>query len=29
MFVFWAYVAIPLIWAIYRTFGNIMALFTG
>lgn len=26
---FWAYVTIPLIWAIYRTFGNIMALFTG
>lgn len=29
MFLFWAYVAIPLVWAIYRTFGNIMALFTG
>lgn len=26
---FWAYVAIPLVWAIYRTFGNIVALFTG
>lgn len=29
MVLFWAYVAIPLIWAIYRTFGNIAALFTG
>lgn len=26
---FWAYVTIPLIWALYRTFGNIVALFTG
>ena len=26
---FWAYVAIPLVWAIYRTFGNIAALFGG
>ena len=29
MVLFWAYVTIPLIWAIYRTFGNIAALFTG
>jgi hypothetical protein len=26
---FWGYVTIPLIWALYRTFGNIAALFTG
>jgi hypothetical protein len=26
---FWGYVTIPLIWALYRTFGNISALFTG
>ena len=26
---FWAYVSVPLIWALYRTFGNIAALFTG
>jgi len=26
---FWAYVSIPLIWALYRTFGNIAALFGG
>lgn len=26
---FWTYVTVPLIWAIYRTFGNISALFTG
>ena len=29
VFLFWAYVALPLVWAIYRTFGNIVALFTG
>lgn len=29
IFLFWAYVTIPLLWAIYRTFGNISALFTG
>lgn len=29
MVLFWAYVTIPLVWAIYRTFGNIAALFGG
>ena len=29
IFLFWAYVTVPLIWAIYRTFGNISALFSG
>jgi hypothetical protein len=26
---FWAYVTLPLLWALYRTFGNISILFTG
>jgi hypothetical protein len=29
IFLFWAYVTVPLVWAIYRTFGNISALFSG
>ncbi|MEJ7871872.1 MAG: hypothetical protein WKF67_06405 [Rubrobacteraceae bacterium] len=29
IFLFWAYVTVPLIWAIYRTFGNISALLSG